>query len=460
MVIDRLISHDASSVIVLQSPDEYNNASSFDKIFAAYHQSERMLQNNKSSLYADDSHVLTPPARESVPFNINSHTDITSSQHGLTEVDEQDMADQDKQIMYSANSDTEVDDEEVTRSEDMQLENHVDADATTHAHGSGQQQKTDKQVEDTLLHDNKEARDVSATKNSSVIVDTSNTVDNAQAHQHLASLNIKSFDIQKNKNIINQKDHPSRRGDTLLPQEVGDAAHTSKDRFVSVREITENINTTHPSDKAIHANGVHQEDMSHKEFSHRNSNAQDQKQARSGQDHVRISVIDRSAYDQHVEPKNNTLKIATFENKNIQDFKYFLDREASSSVIKHARFVFHNNTHSEVRILLRPAELGTMKLKLFMQNDAIHGKIIVDNIAARDVVENGILDIQKMIRGQGFQDGSIDVDINPRSHSAPYYKNHPSNASRLVLPNEDKEIYPVLKNNDTYANSLLINLYA
>ena len=458
MVIDRLASYDVSSITAAPSPDGYNNASSFDKIFAAHHQNEYMLQNNKSSLYADNLHALASPAEQNVSFNVYAHTDSISNEHGVAEANGKDTVD--KQSTHSANSDTEAGDEDIIRPENAHLENHADVDATTHTHEGEQQQKANKQAIRTLLRDNKEARDVSMAEKPPITTDTSNTTDNTQGHQHLVGLDNTPVDVQKDNNAINQQHHSSRSGDQALSQEAGGITHTSTDRVVSVREITEHITTTQPSDKASHIHDAHKGEMSYEESSRRNSNTQDQHQARSGQDQVRISVIDRSAYDQHIEPKNNTLKVATFENKNTQEFKHFLDRDASSSIVKHARFVFHNNSHSEVRILLRPAELGTMKLKLFMQNDAIHGKIIVDNMFARDAVENGIVDIQRIIRGQGFQGGSIDVDINPHSHSAPHYKNHLFNASRIVLPSEDKEIYPVLKNNDAYANSLLINLYA
>ena len=147
--------------------------------------------------------------------------------------------------------------------------------------------------------------------------------------------------------------------------------------------------------------------------------------------------------------------------RTVHEFRQFLDREAAPSIVRHARFVFHNNQESEIRILLKPAELGVMRLKLFMHNNTIHGKILVDNPFAKEVVQNGIADIQRTIRNQGLEGGAIDVDVNPHSqseaHKQPYV---PAIHRHEQTYQQHIAAEPATENNTIYAHSMLINLYA
>jgi len=179
---------------------------------------------------------------------------------------------------------------------------------------------------------------------------------------------------------------------------------------------------------------------------------------------TRVAFIDRALHNQQPSAEG-ALRLESSYGKTLQEFRNFMDQELSSSIVKHARFVLHTNETSEARILLKPPELGTMRLRLFMHHDTIHGKIVVDSHFAKDIIEQNIADIQKLLRNQGLQNGIIDVDVNPHSHSASYRHTTEHTDSSIVHKEEvrssEYDLHrEVTKNNDIDIDSLLINLYA
>lgn len=130
------------------------------------------------------------------------------------------------------------------------------------------------------------------------------------------------------------------------------------------------------------------------------------------QENIRSVLVDnRTDIDSLHTLKSIQPKKLSFENM-LQEYKQHINESEAQTIVKHARLVLKNDQESELKLLLRPAELGTMRLKLNMQNNVIGGKIVVDSALAKDIVEQGLSDLQRLLKNNGIESDVIDVFVN------------------------------------------------
>ncbi|MFW5842871.1 MAG: flagellar hook-length control protein FliK [Spirochaetota bacterium] len=84
---------------------------------------------------------------------------------------------------------------------------------------------------------------------------------------------------------------------------------------------------------------------------------------------------------------------------------------ATGDVVRHARFVIRENAGGEIRLLLRPEQLGTVRVRLEVQDNRIAGRIIVENTTVRDAFEQTLSDLHRAFREAGLETGSLEVTV-------------------------------------------------
>ncbi len=84
---------------------------------------------------------------------------------------------------------------------------------------------------------------------------------------------------------------------------------------------------------------------------------------------------------------------------------------ATGDVVRHARFVIKENAGGEIRLLLKPEQLGTVRVRLEVQDNRIAGRIIVENTTVRDAFEQTLSDLHRAFREAGLETGSLEVTV-------------------------------------------------
>jgi flagellar protein FlbC len=84
---------------------------------------------------------------------------------------------------------------------------------------------------------------------------------------------------------------------------------------------------------------------------------------------------------------------------------------ATGDVVRHARFVIKENAGGEIRLLLKPEQLGTVRVRLEVQDNRIAGRIIVENSTVRDAFEQTLSDLHRAFREAGLETGSLEVTV-------------------------------------------------
>ena len=142
-----------------------------------------------------------------------------------------------------------------------------------------------------------------------------------------------------------------------------------------------------------------------------------------------------------------------------QELRQFLKTTANDNILRHARFVLRGGQEGEIRLLLKPEELGTMRVNLHLQNNLINGRIVVDNPTARLLLDHNLPELLRALRENGIDVGTLDVSLNQQHSSsfstAAFYDQQVSEYSPLSQISSSESEIPV-----EIDQSTLINLYA
>ncbi|MBN2652343.1 MAG: flagellar hook-length control protein FliK [Spirochaetales bacterium] len=93
----------------------------------------------------------------------------------------------------------------------------------------------------------------------------------------------------------------------------------------------------------------------------------------------------------------------------IQKFDNFLKAEGMQEIVTKAKFILKNNDRGEINLHLRPENLGNVKISMQLNDNSITGKIIVENLAVRQLFESNMLSLQKAFEEKGFTFGNFEL---------------------------------------------------
>ncbi len=84
---------------------------------------------------------------------------------------------------------------------------------------------------------------------------------------------------------------------------------------------------------------------------------------------------------------------------------------ASSEVVKAANLVVRDGG-GEIRLVLKPESLGSVRIKMSLVDNSIHGRIIVDNLAAKQIIDGSLDSLIRAFTADGFQNASVQVSVS------------------------------------------------
>ncbi len=177
----------------------------------------------------------------------------------------------------------------------------------------------------------------------------------------------------------------------------------------------------------------------------------------------RFAIIDKRGADLE---NPNTLgnRELTQSSNNFSDkLKEFIDGEGKDTILRHARFVIKNEHDSEIRLLLRPQELGVLRVRFQLQQNVLDGKFIVDSQYTKDIIEKSLADIQRHLREQGIESRELEVTINNQNKQffgSPEESAREFGSRQYYVPGPEEQVitnrWSVAENYQT----TLINLFA
>lgn len=84
--------------------------------------------------------------------------------------------------------------------------------------------------------------------------------------------------------------------------------------------------------------------------------------------------------------------------------RHTLRENLNGEIVRSARLVVRGDRSGEIRLQLKPEQLGNVRISLQMQDGHIAGRIIVENQSVREVFEQNLAQLQR-----AFQEGGLDA---------------------------------------------------
>jgi flagellar hook-length control protein FliK len=86
-----------------------------------------------------------------------------------------------------------------------------------------------------------------------------------------------------------------------------------------------------------------------------------------------------------------------------------LNGDLGSNIVRQAKIMLSESDKAEIRLIIRPPELGRVRINLQMENGHIAGRILVDNGSVREVMEQNLPALQRAFAEAGLDVGSFEV---------------------------------------------------
>jgi len=118
-----------------------------------------------------------------------------------------------------------------------------------------------------------------------------------------------------------------------------------------------------------------------------------------------------------------------------------LNGELGGTIVRQAKVMLKEAEQAEIRLIIRPPELGRVRINLQMENGHIAGRILVDNGNVRDAIEQNLAALQRAFEEAGLEVGDFEVSTGDgrqeaaddgSSHSGRRETSAPSVADRFT----------------------------
>lgn len=101
-------------------------------------------------------------------------------------------------------------------------------------------------------------------------------------------------------------------------------------------------------------------------------------------------------------------------------------------VAQKTKFILKENG-SEVHIQLKPEILGKMILKMSLEKGEMHAKAVVDNMQAKQLIDNNLIQLKETLRDQGIEVKTFEVFVGKDPNFSNRQRNYWSGKSKLKL---------------------------
>lgn len=107
-------------------------------------------------------------------------------------------------------------------------------------------------------------------------------------------------------------------------------------------------------------------------------------------------------------PATRTQRFAGMQNAT-QALARRLNGDLGNSIVRHAKIMLKESGTAEIRLIIRPPELGRVRINMQMENGHIAGRILVDNGNVREVLEQNLAALERAFQEAGLEVGEFEV---------------------------------------------------
>jgi hypothetical protein len=81
-------------------------------------------------------------------------------------------------------------------------------------------------------------------------------------------------------------------------------------------------------------------------------------------------------------------------------------------IVQHAGIVLRDGGEGEIRLVLKPEHLGSVRIRLHLGESSLEGRIVVDNSNVKELLEANLEQLKSALRQEGYASANIDVTVS------------------------------------------------
>lgn len=132
-----------------------------------------------------------------------------------------------------------------------------------------------------------------------------------------------------------------------------------------------------------------------------------------------------------------------------------LREQANPEIVRQARLVVRGESSGDIRLVLKPEQLGRVRINLHLEDNRIAGRIIVENSSVKEAFQENLQALQRALQQSGIEAGALEVSVGENDGGSRERGN--GGASPRVAAAEFDDMMPRL--NDWYDEIGLVNVY-
>ena len=114
-----------------------------------------------------------------------------------------------------------------------------------------------------------------------------------------------------------------------------------------------------------------------------------------------------------------------------------LKETVNSEIVKQAGIMVKGNGSGEIRLVIKPENLGKVRIKLSLNDNHIAGRIIVENNIVREIFESNLTNLYKAFGSEGFEASGLEVTVQGGGDGKTGKQSHGEAGRRAVRAIED-----------------------
>ncbi len=93
------------------------------------------------------------------------------------------------------------------------------------------------------------------------------------------------------------------------------------------------------------------------------------------------------------------------------DFTARLADAVKSEMVKHSGIILKNGGSGEIHLVLKPESLGSVRVRLNLEDNHIGGRIIVDNNTVKEIIRQHLGDLETALQEKGYESAGLNVFV-------------------------------------------------
>jgi flagellar hook-length control protein FliK len=89
----------------------------------------------------------------------------------------------------------------------------------------------------------------------------------------------------------------------------------------------------------------------------------------------------------------------------------------SDEVLKQAKFIIQNESKGEVRLMLKPAALGLVRIRMDMMENTVALKLFVENAEVKELLQSAMSEFKEGFIDQGYDASQVEVFVGDKNNS-------------------------------------------